>query len=75
MTLRHFQRLTTDTSERDIRHAMSKALMVEVLRDREAFGRFYCRVLRELGRLDVTPLEDHHRPRTRKTVAGSLATA
>ena len=75
MTLRHFQRLTTDTSERDIRHAMSKALMVEAPQDREAFGRFYCRVLRELGRLDVTPLEDHNRPRTRKTVAGSLAAA
>jgi hypothetical protein len=54
---------------------MSKALMVEVPRDREAFRRFYCRVLRELGRLDVTPLEDHHRPRTRTTVAGSLAAA
>ncbi len=54
---------------------MGKALVVEVPCDRETFGRFYCRILRELGGLDAARLKDRNRPHTRTTGAGSLAAA
>ena len=53
MTLQQFKILTAPAAVPTLRQAMVRALSTETPRTPDAYARFYCRVLRELG-LGVT---------------------
>ena len=49
MTLQRFLTLTAGVPERDLRRAITGALLSDVPRGREAYQRFYDRVVADLG--------------------------
>ncbi len=49
MTLQHFSTFTAGVPARDLRRAIAGALSSEVPRGREAYERFYNRVVADLG--------------------------
>ncbi len=55
MTLQHFLTLTAGVPERDLRRAIAGALLSEAPHGREAYQRFYDRVVADLG---LTPEAD-----------------
>ena len=59
MTLKEFQRATSNIPELDLRRAMTAALSVEPARTPDSYRRFYDRVLQELS-ADIE--EDDHEP-------------
>ena len=58
MTLQHFLILTAGVPERDLRRAIAGALLSEAPRGREASGRFYARVVADLGLTTETDAND-----------------
>ncbi len=58
MTLQHFLTLTADIPERDLRQAIAGALSSEGPRGREAYERFYDRVIADLGLTTETDVND-----------------
>ncbi len=58
MTLQHFLTLTAGIPERDLRQAIAGALSSEGPRGREAYERFYDRVVADLGLTTETDVND-----------------
>ncbi len=58
MTLRYFLTLTAGVPERDLRRAIAAALLSEAPRGREAYQRFYDRVVADLGLTTETDAND-----------------
>ncbi len=58
MTLQHFLTLTAGVPERDLRRALVGALSGEAARGREAYQRFYDRVVADLGLTTETDAND-----------------
>ena len=54
VTLQQFLTLTAASPALALRRAISVALSVETPRSRQAYGRFYCRVIVELGGVPCT---------------------
>ncbi len=55
MTLQRFRRLTATSDVRDVREAMTLALMIEVPNSADGYTRFYDRVAEELRRSTRIP--------------------
>ena len=58
MTLQHFLILTAGVPERDLRRAITGALLSEAPRGREAYERFYAGVVADLGLTTETDAND-----------------
>ncbi len=58
MTLQHFLTLTAGGPERDLRRTIAGALLIEAPRGREAYQRFYDRVVADLGLTTETDAND-----------------
>ncbi len=58
MTLQHFSTFTAGVPSRDLRRAIAGALSSEVPRGREAYERFYDRVVADLGLITETDTND-----------------
>ncbi len=58
MTLQHFSTFTAGVPARDLRRAIAGALSSEVPRGREAYERFYDRVVADLGLITETDAND-----------------
>ncbi len=58
MTLQHFLTLTAGVPERDLRRAIAGTLLSGAPRGREAYQRFYDRVVADLGLTTETDAND-----------------
>ena len=58
MTLQHFSTCTAGVPPRDLRRAIAGALSSEIPQGREAYERFYDRVVSDLGLTTETDVND-----------------